>query len=267
MRERTGLTSIAKNINVLGAFLAMRDIPELTQEELLKKYGICQADVMALFGGSILSGGDVLAEAMKNKVAKKYVIVGGEGHTTQTLRTKVHDTFPMIETENRPEADVFSEYIKYKYGLSVDFLECKSTNCGNNITYLLDLLRENGISFKSIILSQDASMQRRMDAGFRKYAEDDITIINYAAYEVRVIQKEDGLSFDREIFGMWEMERYISLLIGEIPRLTDDTEGYGPNGKNFIAHVDIPEFVKEAFETLKDKYSLLIRKADPRYAS
>ena len=59
MRERTGLTSIAKNINVLGAFLAMRDIPELTQEELLKKYRICQADVMALFGGSILSGGDV----------------------------------------------------------------------------------------------------------------------------------------------------------------------------------------------------------------
>lgn len=39
--------------------------------------------------------------------------------------------------------------------------------------------------------------------------------------------------------------------MGEIPRLSDDANGYGPNGKNYIAHVDIPENVKIAFEELK----------------
>lgn len=37
-----------------------------------------------------------------------------------------------------------------------------------------------------------------------------------------------------------------SLLWGEIPRLTDDADGYGPRGKNFIAHVDIPTEVRAA---------------------
>ena len=49
---------------------------------------------------------------------------------------------------------------------------------------------------------------------------------------------------------MWDMERYISLLLGEIPRLRDDSDGYGPNGKNYLAHIDIPDSVTEAFENL-----------------
>jgi len=54
---------------------------------------------------------------------------------------------------------------------------------------------------------------------------------------------------------MWEMERYISLLMGEIPRLTDNEEGYGPLGKNYIVHVDIPQDVEEAFAEMKKVYA------------
>ena len=85
------IESIAKNINTLGHFCGKRDVAELTQEQLLKKYGISQADVFVLFGGSIMCGGDVLAQAMKDHIAKKYVIVGGAGHTTETLRLKMHE--------------------------------------------------------------------------------------------------------------------------------------------------------------------------------
>ena len=42
---------------------------ELTPEQLYRKYQIRQADVLVLFGGSILCGGDVLADAMKRDVA------------------------------------------------------------------------------------------------------------------------------------------------------------------------------------------------------
>ena len=258
---------VAKNINILGKFCGKRDIIELTSEQLQGTYGIERADVMVLFGGSILCGGDVLADAIKNGIAKKYVIVGGAGHTTETLRKKMNKEFPTIDTENLSEAEVFSRYLKYQYDLEPDLLECKSTNCGNNITYLLDLLKDNDISFKSIILSQDATMQRRMEAGLRKYVSENTIIINYAVYSAKVIVDNSTLTYDKAIWGMWDINRYISLLLGEIPRLSDDKNGYGPNGKGFIAHVDIPTEVRDAFNELCNNYSELIREANPLYAS
>lgn len=63
------------------------------------------------------------------------------------------------------------------------------------------------------------------------------------------------------------MDRYVSLLMGEIPRLTDNAEGYGPLGKNFIAHVNIPDGVREAFEQLKEEYGSETRAANPEFAS
>lgn len=261
------MKSSVENINLLGQFCGKRDITELTQEQLQKKYGISQADVMVLFGGSILCGGDVLAEAMRNKVARKYVIVGGAGHTTEALRKKMHQEYPAMETEGLPEAQVFAGYLKYRYGLEADLLECESTNCGNNITNLLELLKEKGISFQSIILSQDATMQYRMEAGLRKYVDNTVQIINYAVYSAKVTEKEGTLTYAEEIWGMWEIDRYISLLMGEIPRLSDDENGYGPNGKGFIAHVDIPEAVRKAFDELCGEYQDLVRVANPLYAS
>ncbi len=257
----------ANNINILGKFCGIRDINELSQEKLLECYGIRQADVMVLFGGSILAGGDVLAEAIKNNAAKKYIIVGGAGHTTETLRQIIHQEYPEIETRDLPEAEIFQRYLKAVYGCMADYLETQSTNCGNNITYLLDLLREENIGFKSIILSQDASMQRRMTAGLRKYVQEDTTIINYATYAASVLSTGGELCYEKEIHGMWTIDRYVNLLMGEIPRLTDDENGYGPNGKNFIAHVDIPETVKIAFEELKFIYGDKTREANPLYSS
>ena len=140
------------------------------------------------------------------------MIVGGAGHTTQTLREKMRAELPDIETDGMLEAKLFDQYLRRKYGLEADFLECASTNCGNNITYLMELLREKGMDCGSIILTQDASMQRRMDAGMRKYAPE-MQIINYAAYAAQVIVRDGELAFDGEIPGMWNMDRYIYHLL------------------------------------------------------
>ena len=258
---------VAENINVLAKFLGIRDIDALNQEELFNRYGIHQVDVMVLFGGSILEGGDVLARGIKNFVAKKYIIVGGAGHTTDTLRQRVHLEYSDIETTDLSEAEIFQKYLKHVYGCKADYLETKSTNCGNNITYLLNLLKEKNISFNSIILSQDATMQRRMSAGLKKYVNDDVTIINYATYCAKVLSQDEELCYAENIHGMWSIERYVNLLMGEIPRLEDTENGYGPNGKNYIAHVDIPENVKIAFEELKMVFGSETREANPLYAS
>lgn len=258
--------TLSAAINTLGDFCGKRDLPTLTQTALQERYGFAQADVMVLFGGSVLAGGDVLAAAMQAGVAKHYVIVGGAGHTTETLRQRVHALYPAIQTDGLPEAEIFESYLEAAYGLHADLLETASTNCGNNITYLLDLLRQNGIAWHSMILCQDATMQHRMDAVLRKHAPDAV-IVNYAAYRAEVVPQGDALAFVQDIRGMWTVDRYVNLLMGEIPRLTDDANGYGPQGKNFIAHVDVPADVRRAFEQLKTVYGAETRAANPAFAT
>jgi hypothetical protein len=128
------------------------------------------------------------------------------------------------------------------------------------------LLRERGVPHERLVLVQDATMQRRMDAGFRRWLGPAARIVNFAAYAVDVVADADGLRFDREVPGMWDLPHYVSLLLGEIPRLTDDAGGYGPNGRGFIAHVDVPEEVRLAFEEVRREFgAAAVRTADPRW--
>ena len=102
-------------------------------------------------------------------------------------------------------------------------------------------------------------MQRRMEMGLRKYRPQGMEIINYA--------EGSQLTYREAIPGMWTVDRYVNLLMGEIPRLTDNDAGYGPNGKNYIAHDDIPPEVQAAFERLQAVYGTQTRAANPLYAS
>lgn len=258
--------TVAENINILGDYCGKRDVAELTEENLQKKYHISQADVMVLFGGSVLCGGDVLAGAIESGIAKHFIIVGGAGHTTPTLRAKMHEAYPEIKTENLSEAEIFNSYLKTRYSLEADYIETRSTNCGNNITFLLQLLEREKIACGHMILSQDATMQYRMEMGMRKY-RPDINVINFATYHAVVREQGGKLKYTTDIRGMWDVERYISLLLGEIPRLKDDENGYGPKGKGFIAHADMPQRVERAFAELKQKYAHLVRAANPEFAT
>lgn len=237
---------ISDAINTISAFLGCRDVPELIQEALGSAYGFSQADVMVLFGGSIIAGGDVLAQAIKNNIAKTYVIVGGVGHTTQALRDTVQKLYPDIPTEGKPEAEIFQAYLQHRHNLKADYLETESTHCGNNVTNLISLLEDNAIPCENIILCQDATMQLRMCATLRKN-RPDLRIINFASYKAQITP---DLAFSDSIPGVWPIDRFTSLLLGEIKRLADTPDGYGPNGKNFLAHVDIPKKVEDACEDL-----------------
>ncbi|GMQ57209.1 YdcF family protein [Vallitalea sediminicola] len=263
------LYKIVKNINVLSDFLGKRDLDTLSSNDLEEKYQISQADILILFGGSIPYGLDVVGKAILNNIAKNFMIVGGEGHTTESLRLAVHNAYPEIVTEGKMEADVISEYIRRKYGIENVLIERNSTNCGNNVTYALDVINQNKLCPKNIIIVQDSTMQLRMDAGFRKYLKDsEIKIINFASYKVKVTVKNEKLVIEpSDIWGMWDIKRYISLLMGEIPRLLDNANGYGPNGENYIAHVNVPIYVLKSFEELKKEYGNLVRIANPQYDS
>lgn len=268
---------LAADINELAGFLGPRDVPALTPDALEGAVGTRRADVMALFGGSILAGGEVLADAMRAGAARTYVIVGGAGHTTEALRARVRELCPDVDfADGAPEADVFAAYLGSRYGLAADLLERASTNCGNNVTCLLGLLAERGVPCESLVIAQDATMQRRMEAGVRREAPG-MRVVNYATYAVRVEPRPNaaaraGASLDdlRIIdppLGMWELPRYVSLLMGEVPRLTDDEGGYGPHGRGYIAHVDVPTGVTAAWGRLREALPGLVRVANPAFAT
>lgn len=260
------LQAIASDMNVLAGFLGTRDVLALETALVKRALSRSQADVMALFGGSILAGGDVLGAAMRAGVARCYVIVGGAGHTTETLRVRVRGLCPELAfADDAPEAEVFEAYLEARYGRSADLLETQSTNCGNNITYLRDLLVARHVSCGSIILSQDATMERRMIAEVEKEMPG-VRTLGFATYDVRVVVRDGGLAYNDAPLGMWEPKRYLSLLMGEIPRLTDDEGGYGPRGAGYLAHVDVPEEVRVAWERLRGAYPDSVRVANPAYA-
>jgi hypothetical protein len=239
---------VDQSINTLVRFCARRDVAELTPEAL---NGV--ADVAILFGGSVLAGADVFAAAMRAGVAARYMIVGGRGHTTDALRGVLRE-----DDAELTEAALFDRYLRRRYGLAADLLEEESTNCGNNVTNALALLRAEGVAHERLVLVQDGTMQQRMDAGFRLHAPT-ARLVNYASHRTMV---DEAMEYVDPPIGMWPLDRYVSLLLGEVPRLTD----YGPAGRGFIAHVDVPDEVLAAAAHLRSTTDFAVRLADSRWA-
>jgi hypothetical protein len=74
--------------------------------------------------------------------------------------------------------------------------------------------------------------------------------LEYAVIEEHSLRNELRLRRD----DLWEKQRFCELLVGEVTRLNDDENGYGPKGKGFIGHVDVPEGVVEAAKRVKEAF-------------
>jgi uncharacterized SAM-binding protein YcdF (DUF218 family) len=156
------------------------------------------------------------------------MLVGGRGHTTDVLRGLVG------AGPEAAEADLMAEHLRRTHGIEEVLLERESTNCGSNVSLARDLAMRCGLRPRTVALVQDPTMQRRMDAVFR-LVWPEATPVNRPAPDGR---------------DTWPRERWIALVVGEVPRLRDDEHGYGPRGRGFIAHVDVPDEVEDAHASL-----------------
>lgn len=247
------LEHVAAAANTIGAWCGIRD------EERLRPQ---MADLFVLFGGGVAGSLDTLVEAMDVGCAQRYAIVGGRGHATfglvrtmgQEFDTWDDDVCPKPDLASASEAEMLQALLQQRFGRSADFLECHSTNCGENVANLLDVLdtlRFTHYRPLSILFCQDYVMQRRMDATYRRQIQDhpafrDTPLVHFASYTCEVVVEGDRLAYASAPAGMWEPDHYLRLLSGEVTRLTDDANGYGPQGAGFIAHVDVPFEVREA---------------------
>jgi uncharacterized SAM-binding protein YcdF (DUF218 family) len=136
-------------------------------------------------------------------------------------------------------------------------IEDKSTNCGANASQSRKVLEAAGVrTFKTVIIIQDPTMALRTVASFEKtYADLEVPpqLLSCPIFvpEMQVTDSELKYSVSH-VPGteLWENGRFFDLIMGEIPRLRDDEAGYGPKGKGFITHVDIPAEVEDAWKRL-----------------
>ena len=248
--------AFTSDVNRIVRFLAKRSIEQLSQENLKNICGRNQADAMLVFGNDLPYTAEFASEAFKNKAAKKIIFCGGIGHSTKRLQKAVGESerYPWTteELEDLTEAEIYDRISRQIYGIDPEniYLDKESTNSGENAQNGLKILKEHKLEKQVLILIQDPLLQMRADASLRRY-ETKSQIISYAPFVP--LLKEDG-TYRTKIDGIWEKERMLSLIIGEISKLRDDKYGYGPNGKDFIVHVDIPEPVIKAFQRLKKEY-------------
>lgn len=244
---------IQHSVNEIAKFLAARDIDSLDSKALKKSVGLKKVEVLVLLGNSIPYTIKCAVDAYKNNLCDKILINGGIGHSTEILRNEIRkdERFNCIETLNRAEADIFFDIMTKIYNIPREniIVENQSTNCGDNALKAITLLDKLNISYSSLLLIQDPTMQLRTYASFLKYTDNKkVKIINYAPF-IPIINNNLKL-INTDIDGIWNEQRYLELIMGEIPRLKDDVNGYGPCGKNFIAHVNVPKEIEEQYNRL-----------------
>jgi hypothetical protein len=71
-----------------------------------------------LFGGTIAAGADVFAGAIREQVASRYLIVGGQGHTTGALRRSLKELTGWDDTGSSTEAALLDRYLRERHGLT-----------------------------------------------------------------------------------------------------------------------------------------------------
>ncbi|MBS1181021.1 MAG: hypothetical protein H6Q99_901 [Proteobacteria bacterium] len=239
-------------INTVAQFLARDDLGGRNKDDAPT------FDLVVLAGNALLW---TLEGAVKKARAAgvPLLISGGIGHSTGLLAAAV-DAHPVYRkalagqtSEARLLGDIAAMFLGFDQ--SQLLLEDASTNCGENGLFSRRFLDAHELAPASLLLIQDPLMQRRTDASFRQAWADATcpAIVNWPVQVPRVGYRANRIDYLQSPNSRkWTPERFLSLLTGEIQRLTDDENGYGPAGKGFLPHIDIPEDVQAASRTITD---------------
>jgi len=260
------LPHTAADLNTVARFLAAPDLTALTPAAVAEQGHAAPADLLVLLGNAVLATLDAVAAGMRAGVAERLLIAGGRGHSTRYLRAAVradprYDGLPL---DDRAEAEILRGLLARWHGLDPRsiLVETQSTNCGANAEQTRALLRERGLRPADVLLMQDPTMQRRTWASFRRVWGDERPphFHNAPPFVPTVEADGDALVFaEPDRAGLWPMERFVSLVMGEIPRLRNDEDGYGPAGRGYIAAVDIPPAVEAAYDRLLGPFGDRVR--------
>jgi hypothetical protein len=259
--------TIAEDVDVISTFLSHEEVRLDSPTGKPQHY-----DAVVLCVSAIFHCAETLFQAIQQRgstLTPTLILCGGIGHSTPHLYTAVAQNPRYAHLAERinglPEAQVMEKILSTCYPTDNDknsgvkvLIEDQSTNCGANATETKKLLRKHGLSVVGgrVLIIQDPTMSLRTKMSFGKAFEDDEVVFEACpTFVPKVIEVDGRLRFD-ESGGiteehLWDMDRFLGLILGEIVRLRDDEMGYGPRGKGFIAHVDVPDSVLDAYARLE----------------
>ncbi|KAH6663502.1 hypothetical protein B0J14DRAFT_609153 [Halenospora varia] len=259
------------DINTLSTFLSHA---QLSPKQLATHAPV---DVIVICVSAVFHSAEVLFSILQARpdLTKTLVLCGGIGHSTPLIydAIKNHAKFSPLyqEITGLPEARVLEKIVEKFFDALRNFKEAggrvlvegESTNCGANAQCTRELLEREGVKVEGgeVVVVQDSTMSLRTVASFKKVYSGLPGPPRFVACPLLV--PEVGLDVGGELVfrvdgeegmkrqEMWEMNRFCELIMGEIPRLRDDENGYGPKGKGFIVHVDVLGEVEEAWGRLR----------------
>lgn len=259
--------TLADDVNVISTFVSHEQVQINSDTQEPQHY-----DAIVLCVSAIFHCAEALFHALQQRgsdLTSTVVLCGGIGHSTPHLYSAVAKNVRYAHLAGQinglPEAQVMEKILDACFsgdkvrdsGVKV-LVEDKSTNCGANATETRKLLQKHGLqtSGSKILIIQDPTMSLRTKMSFEKAFEGDEVVFEACpTFVPKVTELEGKLRFE-EGEGvtegeLWDMDRFLGLILGEIVRLKDDETGYGPRGKGFIGHVDVPDEVLEAYVRLE----------------
>lgn len=240
---------ISDDVEVIGRYLARRDIAAPGAD-------LPGFDVLVLCGSAVLPSVEVAARCFHEGVAGRILVTGGVGHSTPYLMEALRRSprYAGTPAVPRPEAQVFADLLRRHFDVPGHALtvEAESTNCGQNAEFSVRLLAQSTAT--RVLLLQDSTMQRRTHASFERHGRAlGLRPRWLTSYAPVMPSLGDTIAYAGQPTGdaVWSFQRFTSLALGEIRRLQDNADGYGPRGADYIDHVDIPDDVLDAYRRLR----------------
>ncbi|HUI51904.1 MAG TPA: YdcF family protein [Terriglobales bacterium] len=265
MRELNNPEVIA-GLNHLCRYLALDDFEpgEFHVDDVVQRAGLDRFDVIALFGNELPATLTEACQLFQSGLSRFLLFSGGRGHSTQPLfanlaRSSRYQKYAKQGWigETLPEAEAFARLAKLEFGIPGDkiLVEDASTNTGENARFTLDLLTRRIPAAHHMLLLQDPLMQRRAVLTVAKALEsvaNPIRCFSRAAFVPEIVLSASG---EWEFASgsaqeLWSKQRFLSIVLGEIKRLRNDENGYGPRGRNFLPAVEIPADVLASYTRL-----------------
>ena len=243
-----------KNINKIIQFLAVNDFCTLKED--------IKPDMIILAGNDFLPGAEG-AFRLASQTGIPLLISGGIGHATAFLQKAVADNvrYHALDTVGKSEAEILQAVATTFWNIPASqiLLETKATNGGENGLFTRQLLEKHQMAPEQVILVQDPAMQRRATATFTQAWQgmaNPSTLISWPVIVPKLVLCDGTMTFSGPASEHpASIKRFVSLVMGEIPRLRDDKNGYGPKGRGFIPHVDIPDEIEVAYAQLVQYFS------------
>jgi uncharacterized SAM-binding protein YcdF (DUF218 family) len=251
------IAQIAEDLNALARYLALDDFGRapLTNDDLRS------VDVVVLFGNQVVATLVRACSLAQQAPGALLLFSGGVGHATRALYENLCAESGLIANRHvsstMTEAEMYSAIAESAFGIPAQriLVESRSSNSGENARFTICILKDLGFGPGTILLLQDPTMQRRAVLTWQREAQVAGIYSNLLSHPTLVPCVETALDGTLRIrpdqaAGSWSLARLVSILMGEIRRLRDDENGYGPRGRNFITHVDIPEPILESYARL-----------------